>query len=73
MPLPKVVQRWPGKPGELHNKVPSTIFYPPAEPFVADRGFLCQHTDGKKERFKPFLDPERLQLIASTAYGQGAR
>ena len=72
MPLPKVVQRWPGKPGELHNKVPSTIFYPPAEPFVADWGFLCQHTDGKKEWFKPFLDPERLQSIASMGQGQGS-
>ena len=43
MPLPKVIQGWPGKPGETHNKVPSTIFYSPANPFVKEWGFLCQH------------------------------
>ena len=65
MPLPKVIQGWPGKPGESHNKVPSTISYAPAESFVTHWGFLCQHTDGKKEWFKPYLNPERLQSIAS--------
>ena len=71
MPLPRVIQRWPGKPGESHNKVPSTILYSLANPFVKDWGFLCQHTDGKKEWFKPYLDPERLQSIASMEHGQG--
>ena len=71
MPLPKVIQGWPGKPGEIHNKVPSTISYaPPAEFFVTDWGFLCQPTDSKKEWFKPYLDPGRLQLIASMGQRQ---
>ena len=70
MPLPKAIQRWPGKPGETHNKVPSTIFYSPANPFVKEWGFLCQHSDGKKEWFKRYLDPERLQSIASMGQGQ---
>ena len=81
MALPRVIQGWPGKPGESHNKVPSTIFYSPANPFVDDLhspanlfvkdwGFLCQHTDGKKEWFKRYLDPERLQSIASMGQGQ---
>ena len=48
MPLPKVIQGWPGKPGESHNKVPSTISYAPAESFVTHWGFLCQHTDEKR-------------------------
>lgn len=73
MPLPKVIQGWPGRPGELHNKVPSTIFYPSAypfaDPFAKDWGFQCQHTDGKKEWFKQYLDPERLQSIASIGQG----
>ena len=70
MPLPKVIQGWPGKPGESHNKVPSTIFYPPGNPFSKDWGFQCQHADGKKEWFKRYLDPERLQSIASMRQGQ---
>ena len=65
MPLPKVIQEWPGKPGELHNKVPSTISYAPAEFFVTDWGFLCQPTDSRKEWFKPYLNPGRLQSIDS--------
>ena len=70
MPLPKVIQGWPGKPGESHNKVPSTILYMPANPFVKDWGFLCQHSDGKKEWFKRYLDPEILQSIASMGLGR---
>ena len=72
MSLPKVIQKWPGKPGESHNKVPSTIFYSCAKPIVKDWGFLCQHTDGKKEWFKPYLDPERLESIARKGQGQGS-
>ena len=72
MALPKVIQGWPGKPGESHNKVPSTILYSPANPFVTDWGFLCQHSDGKKEWFKRYLDPERLHLIATSGYGRTA-
>ena len=70
MPSPKVIQGWPGKPGESHNKVPSTILYLPTSPFVKDWGFLCQHSDGKKEWFKQYLDPERLQPIASMEHGR---
>ena len=66
---PKIIQRWPGKPGS-HDKVPSTIYYPPAKPFVTDWGFPCQHTDGKKEWFKPYLNPGRFQSIASMGQRQ---
>ena len=70
MPLPKVIQGRPGKPGESHNKVPSTILYSPASPFVKDWGFLCQHSDGEKEWSERYLDPERLQSIVSVGHGR---
>lgn len=52
---PKVIQEWPGKPGEYHNKVPSTLLYGRDES-VKLWGFNCQSHQKSKEWFKRYLD-----------------
>ena len=63
MPTPRVIQNWPGKIGETHNKIPTILLYSPGTRKVKDWGFTCQHSEAKKEWFKRFLDPEKLRVF----------
>lgn len=55
MMSPRVVQEWPGKPGGLHNKVPTLLLYD-RDNSVKSWGFSCQSHQKKKEWFKRYLD-----------------
>ncbi|KAI9771515.1 MAG: hypothetical protein M1840_002135 [Geoglossum simile] len=58
---PKMIHSWPGKLGVVQFKVPSTIYYKGSK---VKWGFLCEdhdHDEGRKEWFKTYLDPEKLE------------
>jgi hypothetical protein len=65
MPRPNVVQSWPGKLGQVENKVPTVITYTSGE--LSSWGFLCQTDDdyhpSKQTRqwFKLLLNPQILE------------
>ena len=73
MPAPRVVQKWPGKHMEVHNKVPTTVLYWPSSKNVKEWGFQCLHSNGKKEWFKRLLDPEKLESFRETVRKQRAQ
>jgi hypothetical protein len=62
MPQPKVIQTWPGKKHETSRKVPSIINYLPLRD-DPEWGFPCQYSEGKKEWFKRWLEPEFLDPL----------
>ncbi|KAH0545359.1 hypothetical protein FGG08_000500 [Glutinoglossum americanum] len=65
MVRPNVIQSWPGKSGQVENKVPTIVTY--TDNSVSSWGFLCQSDDdylpNKQTRqwFKLFLDPRVLR------------
>lgn len=70
MPLPKAIQRWPGKPHETNRKVPSVLHYP-ATGGNPEWGFPCQYQEHKEEWFKRYLDFQYLEGLRAEAPNAG--
>jgi len=63
-----VIQKWPGRTHEINNKVPSALVYQGRSPNdVKEWGFRCLRSERKKEWFKQWLDPERIERFRERA------
>lgn len=59
---PQHIDRWPARPNEVNSKVPTLLNYPDTD-HAPQWGFPCRFLDGRKELFKPYLDPNYLERL----------